>query len=589
MGRIFSGKHNFTTQEVVQKNGSIYVYEVESWYDQGTKNTKRKKRLKGIKNSLTGAVESTRPKRKSREDTQVPIKATMTFNAMLAIAELMSSLSGVSKELQDALPNEPGTIGKILTLSWYSFLNDGVNWTGVENWTRRYLNLLPYNFQPITESIYQDLFKDIGRRTSIKWSIFRQRASKMRDGELLALDSTLYPCGVEDVVDAEVVRQKDGTYKAGYKVLYIYSVTSAQLVAYVKMSGKIPDVSTILYALDQLKALKLNKSEIVVDNGYFSRNNIGELLHAKQHFLMRVKASDKLVKDIVEKNLPTLISGNHPAERIPFAPEYRGICETITEAFPYKRKKGSKAKGLKAGDFEYIDATLKVFVYYSSKQKGLADYEYSKQYTEVEHDLLEGVFMDDAAKKFASKYMEIEEENGEVISVKERKGQRDKDHKYHGLLVLIADKEANISSALKKYRLREKNEEAIKGHKSHSGGDTSKTGGDTFVEGELLVEFLANSLRHSFSTRVKNVESQLGKKNGDINHDTYDNLKVERSLLNLLRKVSFVNVIQSYKTTIIERLDDTDGYHYILKSPSTLMKIMFLQLIGVKIKQAKTT
>jgi hypothetical protein len=47
--------------------------------------------------------------------------------------------------------------------------------------------------------------------------------------------------------------------------------------------------------------------------------------------------------------------------------------------------------------------------------------------------------------------------------------------------------------------MREKIEENIKGHKSHSGGDTSKTGdSDDFFDGELLVEFLGNSMRCEF-------------------------------------------------------------------------------------------
>ncbi len=58
----------------------------------------------------------------------------------------------------------------------------------------------------------------------------------------------------------------------------------------------------------------------------------------------------------------------------------------------------------------------------------------------------------------------------------------------HGVLALLAGKENSVETTLKKYKFREKNKEVIKGHKSHSNSDTSKTGDDIFLDGELVCE-----------------------------------------------------------------------------------------------------
>jgi len=177
----------------------------------------------------------------------------------------------------------------------------------------------------------------------------------------------------------------------------------------------------------------------------------------------------------------------------------------------------------------------------------------------------------------------VEYENGIAVKVKEKKKVREKEHETNGVLVLLADKEDSIEDALRKYRLREKNEETVKGHKSHSNGDTSKTGEDTFLDGELLVEFLANSMRESMSAKIDSIEGMLAKPNGERDHDSQANMKIERSLLNWLRKKSFVNIMESYSNVDVKKLNDGE-HSYKLVKPITKKELMFLEMMGIELK-----
>ena len=127
------------------------------------------------------------------------------------------------------------------------------------------------------------------------------------------------------------------------------------MIAYTKFHGDIADISTVTYALAQLKSLALKNVEIVMDNGYYSADHVGEFLHAKQHFITRVKPNNAFVKDIVDKVLPDLIGGTSAVKRIAIAPEYSGYYEKKQGEFSYKRVRGSIKKGLKAGDIEIIE------------------------------------------------------------------------------------------------------------------------------------------------------------------------------------------------------------------------------------------
>ncbi len=60
-----TGKHSFSEVERKQKNGSIYVYSRESWYDPETRNTKSKFKLLGIRDEQ-GNIKETKKKKKAK-------------------------------------------------------------------------------------------------------------------------------------------------------------------------------------------------------------------------------------------------------------------------------------------------------------------------------------------------------------------------------------------------------------------------------------------------------------------------------------------------------------------------------------------
>ncbi len=579
MARPYTGKHSFRIIER-EKNGTIYVFEQESWYDQSTKNTKYKHVLKGIRDPQTGEIKPTRPKSKKKAPSDVPVTVEITFNAMLEIIKIVSEISGVGAEVLAALPNDRGIAEKILTLAWYIFSNDGCTWPGVENWSNRYLKLLPYSYNAITEDIYQDLFRYIGSHPEISLSIFKHRAMNFGSGELLAWDSADHPCGSEGVTDGAVIVNKSNQPERCTKVLYLYSVTSRQLIAYQKLPGNIADVSTTTFAIQLVKMLNLQYPEVLQDNGYYSEGNIGEMLHEKIHFIIRVKATNALVSSLVKECYDNLYSGSMD-NIIYIAPEYSGIAKCIEASFPYKRKYASSKKNLKAGDTEWISAKLKVFIYYSSYQKGKDDHEFRKRFAEVREDLLAGAYLSNESKQFAEQYFDTGKKPDGTIVVTPKRQEIKETFKYNGFLVLLADKESDRNNALAKYRMREKIEENIKGHKSHSGGDTSKTGdSDDFFDGELLVEFLGNSMRESFWSKIRAMKAELGVCNGEIEHDATANLKLEDSLKNWIRKKSFTNILHTFQTTELLRVSDK-VHTYKLKKPITARNKLFLKKMGI--------
>lgn len=584
MGRPYTGNVTVTREERPQRNGTTYVYEKRSWYDREAGYTRKALSLLGIKDPESGEIIETRPKLASaatKGQVSTDVKVTKQQNALISILRYVSEISGVTAEVTQVLSNDKGMAQKILTLSWYAFTSDGRNWTHAENWTSLFTSELPYCHGPVTEAIYQKLFRDIGLREEIKWSIFRIRAAQFREDELLALDSTVIHCGTKAVLDAQNTVGKDGHIDRYFKVVYIYSITSRQLVAYAKIPGNIPDCSTVVNALKQLDVLELPKGiEVVQDNGYATDEDMGEYLHRKRHFITRLTPDLDWISPSVEKYLPALRDGSGNARIIHCDPSFSGIAVDFEGSFPYRRVYANKKTGMNAGDVEYVNATVHVFIYYSTKKKGEEDETFRIQYENARQDILHGALLDSEAQAFASKYTETKFDGDEPVDVTLKMPEYRKRLKNHGLLILCADKETDIETCLKKFRSRETIEEGIGGHKGHTGGDATKTGDDISIDGELLVEFLANSMRESFRSRIRTMKATLGVPNGDRNHDLKTNLNQEVALKNWIRKKSYSFILESFERKYVTVIN-ADHRVFRLNKMHTKRDKLFLEKFGV--------
>ena len=584
MPRQYTGKESVSLSEVTKPNGSVYVYERTTWYNRDTKKTCSKRKLLGIKDPITGELRKTRPRKSSPETNAEPeITVEKRENAMISILSHISEISGVTKEVTSATRNNRGIREKVLTLAWYAFATEGRSWTRAENWTREFRNELPYSYGPITEDIYQDLFREIGNSEEIKWKIFKKRAEQMGDDELLALDSSTISTTTKTIRNAQKSKDKDGIVKQVYKVVYIYSITARQLIAYALIPGHIPDCSTVDAALTHLDVLELGPNiEVVQDNGYATDEDIGEYLHKKRHLITRIEPNRKWISEEVEKAIKDISEGDEQTSVIHCDPSFAGKAITITRSFPYKRKYGSKSKGKKAGDLDYVKANINVFIYYSTEQKGEDDKQFRIQFEQVREDTINGAFLDKDSKAFLEKYcITTVSKDGSITDVSLNLKAYQKKLKYNGVLVIIADKEKNIETALIKYRSRETIEEGIEGHKSHTGGDTSKPCmTDKSLDGELLVEFLANSMRESFRTKLRSLTASLGVPNGDREHDIRKTLEAETKVKNWIRKKSIVYMIEYFEHKEVTVLNDgkktykMDGY-------KTSRDKLFLKRLGV--------
>ena len=103
---------------------------------------------------------------------------------------------------------------------------------------------------------------------------------------------------------------------------------------------------------------------------------------------------------------------------------------------------------------------------------------------------------------------------------------------------------------------------------------------DESLDGELLVEFLANSMRESFRTKLRSMKATLGVPVGDREHDLRNNLEAEAKVKNWIRKKSIVYLIEYFERKEVMIMNNgkksykVDGY-------KTTRDKLFLKHLGV--------
>ena len=575
MPRKASGETKTDRYIESRPNGTTYVYERSRKYDPVKKyNVNLGTKLLGILKPGTtdyhdnSNILTTRPKRKA---IPASVTAHKSRTGMIDIIKHISRISGIENELEAALPGEEGVSQKLLTCAWFLFATDGDSMPKIRTWTKKYEGILPYRHGTITKDMYHDLYYELGHREEVKQSIFKSRTDSLGDEAILALDSSTFEAESCQMSAGRKAVHKDKLIKKVYKIVYFYSLDERRPIAFSLLPGNIPDSASVGNALKQLKALNLRSVEIVSDNGYCNDNTIALMLLEGQHFVTRIEADTKWIQPLIARHRRTLEHGGGILE-----------CDPL-----FSGTKAAVKRNFVADDGRTIEKTVNVFIYFSSVNKSKDDVYFRETFSRYRHTLLNDVAQCDerkAIEAFSDKYMVIEHgPDGEVMSISENTKNYDAHMKYNGFLVLIADKESDTNTALRKFREREYIEEDIKNYKGHTGGRKARVWDADTLDGQILAQFLALTMHESFESRIKYLKDTLARPNGEAEHDRADTLKSEKKLYNWLFKHSLFDILHWFDAIVTTEVgDQNEKVTWITET--TQRDKLFLEKLGIVLK-----
>ena len=543
MARKATGKVMEDRVWVPQKNGTWYCFlRRRVWEDGKVKTLGRE--LLGKADERGGELRPTRPKRKKKEEgggnetEGRPVEAKRLHTGLTDILEFIGSDSGIDEDVRKAVGDD-AIADKIISLARFAVASDGDTWPGIESWMLTHP--VPYE-HPITEDVYLDLFREVGLDESAVEGFFALRIKREPDIVLLvAYDSSTETSETRNP-EARVGMNKDRKGKPAIKLLVLYSLSSRRPLAYAKRPGNVPDVISVGNAMRQLQALTDRTIALVTDGGFSSEENFGTILHAHGQVLSRVKLSWKWVHDAADAALGKLLS---PANCVSEDDEpcVHGVTVQITRDFPFKRAKGSKRKGLKAGDTDHFKRRVYLHIYYDWERRIRENGEFMRRLKEIKGHIEDGTPLDAAAQRLADSCLKVKRRRGGRVSVTLDGDAIDEACKYHGMYALVSSHIADAGEALRTYRHREWIEDYFERFKQDCDGKVTRTGGAENLSGRLFVQFVAMCYLEELHNRVRDMKAELGRENGDPRHDLKENLDAEKKLKTWLEKRSLHNIL----------------------------------------------
>lgn len=376
MPRKASGVPVTREVRVIKPNGSIYVYDRTYVYDpEKHKERQIDSKLKGKILPGSDEIVPTRPKQPPKsgaEDCTHPeVEAERQRVGMMEILDHIGRESGIDDLLYKN--TDRGTAQKIISIARFLVATDGGPLPDIV--TFQFNHPLPYE-DGLSEGIYHDLFCRVGRDASLEQSFFEGRCRLLGASPAVAYDSTTISTYSEQHIEAQHVKgkEKDGLRKI--KFLVLYEVESRQPIVFRRLKGNISDMTTVSYAIRQLKAFCVHGPELITDSGYNGQENIANLLLAGFHFITPIETSQKWAQKAIDEHLDL---NNDPYAVIPFDPAVHGVCLPQMHSFKRKRLYGSSAKGLKKGDLESVRRRVYLHLYFDINRKADEDADFDEE------------------------------------------------------------------------------------------------------------------------------------------------------------------------------------------------------------------
>lgn len=510
-----------------QKNGDIYVLERRTIYDP------EKKYNKVLSTKLIGKIPKgeknpvpTRPKRsKSAESSQnaAIISAKRTHVGMMDIIEHIGKVSGIDDAVYAA--TDIGTAQKIISLARYLLATNGQPFPGIQTW--QFNHPLPYE-DGISEDVYHNLFVQIGLDESLQQGFFQKRCESLSPKDALAYDSSTISVYSENQNEARYGFNKAHDGMKTIKLLTLYSINSRQPIAFTKQPGNLPDVTSVTNAVKQLTALGVNTTEIITDNGYYSEQNLSELLQAGFDFITLAKTSIKWIRPEIDRHMEAL---DDFMSLCPFDHSTHGVTVLLMHDFEKIRKYGNHKSGAEKGSVEKFSRRIYLHIYFNLSRQNADKEALQNDLYELKTLLESGIPVDEltpAAQEKAHKYFTLKKWGNKVTAVANNKAIKEAT-KYHGYFVLVSNKEKDPFECLRKYRKRETIESFFESGKQHADGARARVWYTDTLRGRMFVQFVSLCYYEYFSEEIRKLKATLDSEinSGDLKSDV---LKVTKKL-----------------------------------------------------------
>jgi len=342
------------------------------------------------------------------------------------------------------------------------------------------------------------LLADIGRSTAGRREFFAEWLRACGMPRALIHDTTSISSHSPVLETAEWGYNRDGDSLPQINLALVVARDTRLPIWYRTLPGSIPDVASLRATSALLRDLGLDDFSFTLDRGYYSRDNLLDMLDDGIRFLIGVPLHLKQARELVARHLGTLVkfkrrflAGGTPVGHVP--------CRFLVE-----RRDGTQAE-------------LPAHLYYGEERRHQTSMRLEKTVLELA-DKAEKLgfdshrqarqWLEENARSFAKFFGPVSRDGRIAIAVKPNRVANA--IKTHGLTLIVTSPAAADADApgreelLEDYRSRDLAEKLFDTYKNATGNDRLHTGSDQAAEGRVFLAFVSLALRALLENKLRN-------------------------------------------------------------------------------------
>jgi len=275
-----------------KQTGIKYAYNNEAYWDKEKKQSRARRTLLGKVDPVTGEIVPTRPykrKEKTAPAASIAVKpgpAPVTeykrsFYGATCLFDRIGEITGVAEDLKACFPE---SWRQILSVAYFLILEENNSLSRFSHWQK--LHVHP-NREDIPSQRSSELFQSISEEN--RMNFFTRQGKRRIEREYRAFDITSISSYSEVLSQVRKGRNKEHDRLSQINLALLFGERSGLPFYYRKLPGNISDVKTVKRLMTEFDVMGYRKVGVILDRGFYSRENINALFKNHRKFIVGVK------------------------------------------------------------------------------------------------------------------------------------------------------------------------------------------------------------------------------------------------------------------------------------------------------------
>lgn len=468
---------NYKTQVI---NGTTYAFTDKSIWNSEKKRCEHKRKYIGkvVDGKLVYSKKYLLEKQIEEQKTAKPgpVPATMCKRSFYGAVYLLSCIAEKIGMADDLKACFGGIDKELMSLAFYLVLEEGQAMYRFKKWG--YTHTHPFGADIPSQRISR-LFAMVTE--DAKMAYFKRQAKRRCETEYLAFDTTSISSFSELLKQVKYGKNKEGDDLPQINLALLFGEASMLPVYYRKLPGNIADVKTIDNLLRDVDFLNLEKLQLCMDRGFFSKKNINELMKHHHKFLIGARTGLKLVKTHLDAIRDTFITRSN------YNPALQLYVGSFTEQWDYEEEKPRLGTTVTGKRRVYLH------IYYNDQHCTDDRNRFNHMLDQYEEELRTKKRKKEHESAYA-KYFIVHETPARGIAITYNDKAIREAEKDFGYFALLTNSIKDPAEAIQIYRMRDLIEKSFENLKERLNMRRMSVSSEESFEGKLFVQFLALEL-----------------------------------------------------------------------------------------------